>query len=316
MRQRTILVLLCTVFFATASLMPRPFFSSQSKPTVDSLSDVRTCAQTAMVLVRGGSFQMGSNDGESDERPIHTVRISGFYLSKYEVTVEEFKQFIDATGYQTDADKSEGSNIWNGKVWEKKSGVNWKNDAEGKLRPGFEYKHPVIHVSWNDATAYCKWLSEKTGLAYRLPTEAEWEYAAGNGSKHTKYSWGNASPSGKQGGNVADETAKSKFSNWSIFEDYNDGFVYTAPVGWFAANELGLFDMSGNAWEWCQDWYSSSYYSTSPSSNPPGPNTGSNRIHRGGSWLGKPAYLHVTYRDGYTPDGRSGLLGFRIARQQ
>jgi formylglycine-generating enzyme required for sulfatase activity len=267
-----------------------------------------------MALVPGGTFQMGSNDGESDEKPVHSVTVSSFYLGKYEVTVRQFKEFIDASGYTTDAEKDGGSNFWNGKEWEKKSGTNWKHDAEGNLRPSSEYNHPVIHVSWNDATEYCKWLAQKTGKPYRLPTEAEWEYAAGNGAKHTKYSWGNGNPSGKQGGNVADETAKSNFSGWKIFEGYSDGFVFTAPVGSFNANEFGLFDMTGNVLEWCQDWYGSDYYANSPSSNPKGPNTGSYRVLRGGSWYNGPQVCRVAGRHGYTPGDGNGVIGFRLAR--
>jgi formylglycine-generating enzyme required for sulfatase activity len=273
-----------------------------------------------MVLIPGGSFQMGSNDGESDEKPVHEVRISSFYLSKYEVTVGEFKQFIDATSYQTDADKDGGSSAWDGKAWTKTAGVNWKCDPEGKARPSTAYNHPVIHVSWNDATEYAKWLSKKTGLNYRLPTEAEWEYAAGNGNKHTKYSWGNSNPAGKQGGNVADETGASKF-NWTksteyIFVGYNDGFASTAPVGSFNANELGLHDMSGNVWEWCQDWYGSDYYAKSPASNPSGPTSGSFRVYRGGSWYYDPILARVAFRSYFSPGLRVNYLGFRLARQQ
>ena len=267
-----------------------------------------------MVLVKGGTFQMGSSEGGSDEQPVHTVTIGNFYLGKYEVTVREFKEFIDASGYRTDAEKDGGSYFWNGKEWEKRSGINWKYDAEGILRPSSDYNHPVIHVSWNDATEYCKWLSQKTGKQYRLPTEAEWEYAAGNGNKHTKYSWGNGNPSGKQGGNVADETGKSKFSDWTIFNGYSDGYVYTAPVGSFNGNELGLYDMTGNVWEWCQDWYESDYYKSSPSSNPKGPATGSSRVIRGGSWRSDPQGCRVAFRADGSPGYRSVFTGFRLSR--
>ena len=269
-----------------------------------------------MILIPGGDFKMGSNAGETDEKPIHLVHIDSFYLSKYEVTVAEYKQFIDATSYQTDADKDGGSYAWDGKSWPKTAGVNWKCDPEGKARPSTEYNHPVIHVSWNDATEYAKWLSKKTSLNYRLPTEAEWEYAAGNGGKHTKYSWGNGDPAGKKGGNVSDETAKRKFSGWPIFEGYDDGFLYTAPVGSFNANEFGLHDMSGNVWEWCQDWHADGYYAKSPASNPSGPTSGSDRVVRGGSWYDFPIGARVANRGRDSPGDRNILLGFRLARQQ
>jgi formylglycine-generating enzyme required for sulfatase activity len=170
----------------------------------------------------------------------------------------------------------------------------------------------VIHVSWNDAVEYCRWLSRKTGSAYRLPTEAEWEYASGNGAKHTMYSWGNGDPSGKNGGNVADESAKREFSAWTIFTGYNDGHVFTSPVGTYNPNEFGLYDMSGNEWEWCSDWYGAEYYKGSPVSNPQGPSSGIRRVFRGGSWYSYPRICRTSFRDGSTPDGRNFYLGFRL----
>jgi formylglycine-generating enzyme required for sulfatase activity len=266
-----------------------------------------------MVFIQGGTFQMGSNEGDDDEKPVHTVTVGSFYMGKYEVTVAQFRQFINDAGYQTDADKDGGSYIWTGK-WEKRSGVNWKCDAEGNIRPQSEYNHPVIHVSWNDATEYCNWLSRKTGKNYRLPTEGEWEYAAGNGTRHTKYSWGNGDPYGKAGGNVADESLKRKYSDGTIFSGYDDGYIFTAPVGSFNPNDFGLHDMTGNVWEWCKDWYGGDFYKTSPAIEPKGPSTGSGRVNRGGSWNFEPAFQRVAFRYGYFPSGRFGDLGFRLAR--
>jgi formylglycine-generating enzyme required for sulfatase activity len=237
------------------------------------------------------------------------------------VTVGKFKKFMDENkSYKTDADKDGGSYAWNGKAWKKKAGVNWKCDPEGKIRPLSEYKHPVVHVSWNDAVKYAAWLSRKTGRSYRLPTEAEWEYAAGNGRKHTKYSWGNGDPIDKQGGNVADEKGAPKF-NWTkdsdhIFMGYNDDFATTSPVGSFYANELGLYDMSGNVWEWCQDGYASDYYAKSPTANPKNAENSSCRVIRGGSWNESPVNVRVAVRYCHSPVIRDYYLGFRLARQQ
>ncbi len=264
-----------------------------------------------MVLVRGGTFQMGSNDGESDEKPVHAVTVSDFYLSKFELTVAEFRKFVEDKNYQTDAETGDGSYIFVDGNWKKTAGINWRHDAEGKN--ALDY-HPVIHVSWNDAVAYCEWISKKTGQKYRLPTEAEWEYAAGNGSRHTKYSWGNADPSGKKGGNIADKTAKAKYSDWKIFENYTDGYIFTAPVGSFDANDLGLHDMTGNVWEWCSDWYDKDYYKNSPSSNPKGADSGVYRVYRGGSWLNAPQNCRAADRYDNTPTYRFLNLGFRLAR--
>ncbi len=145
-----------------------------------------------MVFVEGGTYTMGCKDGrdtncDDDEKPPHAVTIQDFYMGKYEVTVAQFKAFIDATAYQTDADKEGNSRIYNGSSWETKEGVNWLCDVSGKLRSQSEYNHPVIHVSWNDAVAYAKWLATKTGKAYRLPSEAEWEYAARGGSWNSNH---------------------------------------------------------------------------------------------------------------------------------
>lgn len=262
-----------------------------------------------MALISGGSFQMGSEDGEPDEKPVHRVTLSDFYLSRYEVTVAEFRAFIEADGYQTDAEKEGNSYGYEGTEWKLIAGRNWRHDPEGKPAPD---NHPVINVSWNDATEYCKWISQKTGLSYRLPTEAEWEYAAGNGAKHTKYSWGNSDPTGRKGGNVADETGKKKFSGWTIFSGYTDGFVFTAPVGSFDANDFGLFDMTGNVWEWCSDWKDA--YSSGAQTNPTGPSSGSYRVLRGGSWYDAPQDCRVAYRSDFAPGFSYDFAGFRLAR--
>ncbi|MDD5766447.1 MAG: SUMF1/EgtB/PvdO family nonheme iron enzyme [Candidatus Marinimicrobia bacterium] len=271
-------------------------------------------AEGNMIFVKGGTFQMGSNDGEDDEKPVHTITVSDFWIGKYEVTVAEFEKFISETGYQTDAEKGDGSNFWTGSTWEKKAGVNWRCDAQGNVRRSSELNHPVIHVSWNDAVAYCDWLSRKTGRIYRLPTEAEWEYAARSGGKNYKYAWGNFGPEGKLGGNVADESAK-KALGWSgTWEGYDDGYVYTAPVGFFEPNELGLYDMTGNVWEWCADWYDAKYYKKSPQNDPQGPSSGDSRVLRGGSWGDGPIYVRCAFRVGSNPGFRNNGSGFRFVR--
>ncbi|MFA4907980.1 MAG: SUMF1/EgtB/PvdO family nonheme iron enzyme [archaeon] len=269
-----------------------------------------------MVFVKGGTFQMGSNDGQDDEKSVHTVTVSDFWMGKYEVTVTEFEKFVSETGYQTDAEKGDGSYCWTGSAWEKKAGVNWRCDAQGNVRRSSELNHPVIHVSWNDAKAYCDWLSRKTGKTYRLPTEAEWEYAARSGGKNYKYSWGNFGPEGKRGGNVADESAKRVWNCSWAWEGYDDGFAFTAPVGSFEPNELGLYDMTGNVWEWCADWYDAKYYQKSPQTDPQGPSSGMDRVLRGGSWNGEPISVRWPNRDGNQPDNRSDSSGFRVLRTE
>ncbi|MBU1613593.1 SUMF1/EgtB/PvdO family nonheme iron enzyme [Patescibacteria group bacterium] len=277
-----------------------------------------------MVFIKGGAFRMGSNDGQDHEKPVHTVTVSDFWMGKYEVTVAEFEKFVSETGYQTDADgeritnsiKGGGSYLWTGSTWEKKAGVNWRCDAQGNTRRSGELNHPVIHVSWNDAVAYCDWLSRTTGQKYRLATEAEWEYAARSGGKNYKYSWGNFGPEGKRGGNIADESLKRVFGSSGILDGYNDGYVYTAPVGFYDPNELGLYDMTGNVWEWCADWYDGKYYNKSPEHNPTGPSSGEYPVLRGGSWYEDPVYVSCASRGGSLPDARNNGYGFRCVRTE
>lgn len=268
-----------------------------------------------MVLVKGGTFQMGSDDGESNEKPMHPVTVSDFYLSRYEVTVAQFRMFVEAEKYETEAEKEGSSRAYEDGKWVDKKGRDWHHDPDGNAAKD---NHPVINISWNDAKAYCGWLNRKTGKTWRLPTEAEWEYAAGNGSKHTKFSWGNSDPSGKKGGSLADETGAAKY-NWTknatnIFLGYTDGYANTAPVGTFDPNDFGLYDMTGNVWEWCSNWYGSDYYQNSPSKDPTGPSSGSYRVLRGGSWTYNPQYCRVANRDYDAPGNRVSITGFRLAR--
>lgn len=267
-----------------------------------------------MVLIKGGTFMMGDAKGEDDEKPVHKVTVSDFYLSKYEVTVAEFKAFVDATGYKTVAEEAGMSFVWTGYNWESKDDVDWRCDTKGRPLSSGDYNHPVIHVAWKDAVAYCAWLSRQSGKTCRLPTEAEWEYAAGNGAKHTRFSWGNKPPGKKKVANVADQSARNAISDGQIFEKYNDGFDYTSPVGSFLPNKLGLYDMTGNVWEWCSDWYSSEYYAESPERNPKGPKTGDKRAWRGGSWVNVEFASRITFRSYGEPDAVNfAFVGFRVA---
>ena len=193
----------------------------------------------------------------------------------------------------------------------KKFGFNekysWRN-------AGFEQtdEHPVVNVSWNDAVAFCKWLSRKEGKTYRLPTEAEWEYACRAGTT-TRYYSGDDPETLAEVGNVADATFKAKFPDWKYTIKASDGYVFTAPVGKFKPNAFGLYDMHGNAWQWCADWYGEDYYAASPADDPTGPDSVNGRVLRGSSWLSGPDSTRSARRIRYPPGNRFDFAGFRVA---
>jgi formylglycine-generating enzyme required for sulfatase activity len=251
-----------------------------------------------MVRVAGGTFDMGSTDGEADEKPVHTVTVSSFLMAKYEVTVGQFAQFVAETRYQTDAEKLGSSQYYNSKArkWQDTTGIHWRYGANLERLSASQYDHPVVHVSHNDAVAFCEWLSKKEAKTYRLPTEAEWEYAAGNGRTHNKYSWGNSETQEVIG---------------NLGNDDNESYTYTAPVGSFKANAFGLHDMTGNVREWCIDWYAKDYYASSSSSNPTGASTGYSRVLRGSMWFSQ-RDSRVAYRTCSTPANRNEYYGFRV----
>ncbi|MEP6748939.1 MAG: bifunctional serine/threonine-protein kinase/formylglycine-generating enzyme family protein, partial [Bacteroidota bacterium] len=252
-----------------------------------------------MAHVKGGSFNMGNgtDDVAEDELPQHTVTLADFLIGKYEITTDQFRQFINETKYITTAETEGQSGIYVKGNWEPGKGVNWRHDIYGKIVDSGIKNIPVIHVSWYDASEYCKWLSGKTKKHFRLPTEAEWEYAArgGDSSKNLIYSGSN------QIGEVA-------------WWGKNSGNQLHA-VGTKGANELGIYDMSGNVMEWCNDWYSENYYKVSATNNPSGPATGEDRVVRGGSWfLGEKdkRRFYSFSRGGFKPNVRGSQLGFRI----
>ncbi|MBV5289011.1 MAG: formylglycine-generating enzyme family protein [Pelodictyon phaeoclathratiforme] len=262
------------------------------------------------VLIRGSEFTMGSPEtevGHESDETQHQVKVNDFYMSKYEVTVAEFRRFIAESGYRTDAEKAGDSYVWNGSEAVLTKGVNWRHGVSGKVRTKSEENHPVVHVSWNDAVEYCRWLSEKTGKWYRLPTEAEWEYACRAGSR-TAFN---------TGGNIT--TAQANYDGNYPYNKNRKGQyrARTVAVESFEPNAWGLYNMHGNVWEWCDDVYSGTYYDECKAKglveNPggPAPETGSNRVLRGGSWNYDAEYCRSASRRGYTPGGRSNFVGFR-----
>jgi len=274
-------------------------------------SSLRSQYQPDMVNIQGDCYQMGSPSSEKDhdkDEKQHKVCVNDFQMGKKEVTIAEFKQFIQATGYRTDAEKnvqkkgcyaySSSENKWAWRV-----GHYWN-------KVGFSQadQHPVVCVSWNDVQRYIGWLNKNSTGKYRLPTEAEWEYAARGGTQ-TAYFWGDAVDSKAcRYGNVNDK-------NWSNLFPCDDGYKYTAPVGKYRANAFGLYDMSGSVWEWTCSQYDKSYSGGEKkcvSKN----NANKNDVFalRGGSFFYVPRRLRVAYRDGFNPWGRGAFGGFRLAR--
>jgi formylglycine-generating enzyme required for sulfatase activity len=289
-----------------------------------------------LTLVPSGEFVMGSGESAEatgafftktygdnwltadlfdDEHPQHRVRITNsFYLGTYHVTRGQFRQFVADTGYKTDAEKGNnpGAYVWNP---DKKDFGFFEKYSWRKA--GFEQTddHPVVNVSWNDAMAFCKWLSRKEGKTYRLPTEAEWEYACRAGTA-TRWYCGDDPETLAKVGNVTDATFLAKFLVWPYTLKASDGYVFTSPAGSFQPNAFGLYDMHGNACQWCADWYDEGYYAKSPANDPIGPDSGDGRVLRGGSWCYGPILARSASRYRTTPDKRASAVGFRVARTQ
>jgi len=232
------------------------------------LSDCKSKTDSAdMVRIPAGSFEMGSNDGGDDEKPVHNVYISEFWMDKYEVTNGEYKKCVDAGACRAPEE----------------SGSNTRSSYYGNSRYD---NYPVIYVDWNQAKAYCEW---KGG---RLPTEAEWEYAARGGLSGARY---------PNGDNISQSEANYSGSD-------------TVKVGSYSPNGYGLYDMAGNVWEWTNDWYEVNYYKYSPSHDPKGPSNGEYRVVRGGSWVNSASIVRVSIRSGSNASARFPDYGFRCAR--
>lgn len=256
----------------------------------------------------------------ADEAPVHKVRISrDFYLGQHEVTVGQFSQFIEASGYTPESIADGMGGYGYNRAYEPAKSKH--GDAfEGRdpkyswRNPGFaqDDTHPVLNVTWNDAVAMSRWLSRHEGKTYRLPTEAEWEYACRAGS-NTRYYNGNAPQSLPQIANTFDADAAPHWPAWQAFAlSGRDGHAFTAPVGSFAPNAFGLHDMLGNAWEWTADWHDENYYAQSPPGDPQGPADGSVRVRRGGSWHTWPMYTRCSYRNWNSAKTRYTLVGMRL----
>jgi formylglycine-generating enzyme len=282
----------------------------RSTPTTD-FDEWTNSLGMKFVRIGPGRFMMGTPAQEPSHlrnEKRHEVRLTKAYLvGVYEVTRGQFRAFVNATSYKTDAEKEGFALIWTGKEWQRQNGGSWRD-------VGFEQTedHPVVNISWNDAVAFAGWLSQKEGRRYRLPTEAEWEFACRAGTG-TAYPWGDNPDDGAGFANAGDQAAKRQFPHMTAF-NWDDGFVYTAPVGKFKPNAWGLYDMIGNALEWCSDFYGE--YQDGVAVDPKGPAKGDNisaRVLRGGSWYNRPEDIRVGFRHSHAPNYQLNVTGFRLA---
>lgn len=292
-----------------------------------------------MAWIPPGTFDMGTTDAKPDEAPVHKVTLNGFWMDRTEVTNAEFKEFVEATGYVTLAEQKPdpkdfpgvpadklvpGSVVFSpppGEValknhfawWEYVPGANWRHPEGPESSIENRMDHPVVHVAWEDAKAYAHWAGK------RLPTEAEWEYAARGGLERKPYIWGEAKvPDGQWMANIW----QGRFPTSNTQED---GFFGTSPASTYPPNGYGLYDMSGNVWEWTADWYRPDYYRNSPENNPPGPESSMDpdepgvpkRVIRGGSYLCSDLYC-IGYRPSArmksSPDTGLSHTGFRCVK--
>ncbi len=285
-------------------------FSEMPLNTFD-ICDESLCQN--FVLIHGGEFTMGSPEGEflrgSDEAQ-HQVWVSDFSLCRYAVTVAEFRRFLEASGYGTDVSKSPIRFINRHYRENVDNGVNWFKGVSGRMLPKSEDNHPVVHVNWHDAVAYCQWLTEKTGQAFRLPTEAEWEYACRAGTTTPFHT-----------GEKLTTLQANHNKNNSYHKHRNKVYQQnTVPINYFSPNASGVYNMHGNVWEWCSDWYGGSYYNECKSkgtvANPEGPETGLVRVLRGGGWDCDARLCRSAYRFNSRPYLRENCVGFRLVSEQ
>jgi formylglycine-generating enzyme len=277
----------------------------------------------SQVSIAAGSFVMGTDDprgyAADGEGPPHRVELGAYRMGVHTVTNAEFAAFVDSTGHRTTAEELGTSFVFAGLLpddfpptravaaapwWREVAGADWSHPEGPQSSVDDRATHPVVHVSWHDAAAYCRW------AGVRLPTEAEWEYAARGGEEGRHFPWGHErEPGGEHRMNVF----QGSFPRHDAGED---GWVGTCPVGAFPANGHGLHEMTGNVWEWCGDWFAADYYRRSPAADPPGPEAGSARVLRGGSYLCHESYCwryRVDSRSANTPDSSAGNVGFRVA---
>ncbi len=288
---------------------------------------IRTGSTAGMTKLDGGRFLMGAEDAEGfpadGEGPIREVHVDPFYLDTTPVTNEQFSEFVRVTGYRTESERFGWSFVFAGHIleekyrrivedtvlghewWCKVPGADWRHPEGPDSSIGDRPHHPVVQIAWNDAQAYCEWAGK------RLPREAEWEYAARGGLEQKKFPWGDElTPAGKHLCNIW----QGEFPKIDLGED---GYTAPGPVGAFPANGYGLLSVTGNAWEWCQDWFHPTWHMTATHVNPVGPPEGRERTMKGGSYLCHKSYCNryrPAARTKNTPDSATTNISFRCAR--
>jgi serine/threonine-protein kinase PpkA len=293
--------------------------SSKEAPSLGkSVAPKQTLMNPSVSSIPSGCFQMGSPEsepGRGNDEALHRVCVKGFKLSKTEVTVEEFGQFIAATHYSTDAENNVMEpGCWSyqsesEKPWDWRAGASWKQPIQSRADLA---NNPVTCVSYNDVMAYITWLNQSTGHEYRLPTEAEWEYAARAGTTMAHY-WGNNSDIACGYANVADNTQSGPFK-WPVSHSCEDGYFFTAAVKSFPANNFQLYDMLGNAWEWVCSKYEDNYTGVEQTCLGLKPADDVLISIRGGGWNADAARVRAAHRNWGVAWSRQANLGFRLVR--
>jgi formylglycine-generating enzyme len=263
---------------------------------------------TEMIRLAGGTFLMGTpRPSPDDQRPVHRVVLAPFWMDPTHVTNRQFEEFVDDTAYRTTAEERGWSLLFNRPTgsWEKTVGISWQHPTGVESSLAGKENYPVVHVSWFDAVAYANWAKK------RLPTEAEYEFAARGGLSDAAFAWGRELSPDRQ---LRANYWQGKFPVVNLRQD---GYLEVSPTGAFPANPYGLYDMAGNVASWCGDWYAQESYGQSLPSRAAGPLSGTERVLRGGSWhstADKGAGLHVGDRDSASPEETSSRIGFRCGR--
>ena len=329
------LALACLLVLAFNPGVSTPAHSGES----GRLTKITNSLGMELILLPAGGFLMGSSQEDlrqmmedfkratgreykrewtvhvRDEAPRHKVEITRpFSLQAREVTNDQFAAFVKATGYRTIAESRGGGWTYGPSGWRRLTGADWRHPLGPSSSIESKGRHPVVQVSWVDADAFRRWLSKKESRTYSLPSEAQWEYACRGGRTGDLYSWGREMPPRSPVANMPDQAyARREGSDRYHVRSYDDGYAETAPVGSFEPNGFGLFDMIGNVWEWCADWYESGYYTHSPLQDPPGPSTGTHRVLRGGGYSYLPSNLRCADRFRNLPAFRCPFAGFRLS---